>query len=175
MTTNQTIDGVPSECRECGSAALSWFAQNTVPNGIQQNRLNTSDVQCVFVLGCDDCSETLKIISADKIAEHFNKPAAQPQGKPVAKLSWEQIVGLVNEVLGCEAHEWPLPDVGHVMTGINFNSLARIIDRVQAEQPAPVAVVQFAGFSVVEDPPIPPGQIRMCDCNQGRLPCRCKP
>src|SRR5450830_1035577 len=84
MTTNQTIDGVPRECRECGSTALSWFAQNTVPNGIQQNRLNTSDVQCVFVLGCDDCSETLKIISADKIAEHFNKPAAQPQGEPVA-------------------------------------------------------------------------------------------
>ncbi|QHJ81263.1 MAG: hypothetical protein [Caudoviricetes sp.] len=80
--SNQTIDGVPRVCRECGSTALSWFAQNTVPNGTQQNRLNTHDVQCVFVLGCDDCSETLKIISADNIAEHFNKPAAQPS--PVA-------------------------------------------------------------------------------------------
>lgn len=73
--------------------------------------------------------------------------AEQPQGEPVEKLTWEDIVGLVNEVLGCQAHEWPLPDVGHQMTGINFNSLARIIDRVQArytrpaEQPAPVAVV----------------------------------
>jgi hypothetical protein len=69
------------------------------------------------------------------------KPASQPHGEPVAKLNWEQIVGLVNEVLGCDAHKWPMPDVGHEMTGINFNSLARIIDRVQAEQPAPVAVV----------------------------------
>lgn len=71
------------------------------------------------------------------------KNSTQPQGEPVTKLTWEEIVGLVNEVLGCKAHKWPLPDVGHEMTGINFNSLARIIDRVQArytrpaEQPAP--------------------------------------
>lgn len=62
-------------------------------------------------------------------------------GEPVAKLTWEQIVGLVNEVLGCEAHKWPVQDVGNAMTGINFNSLARIIDRVQSGQTAPVAVV----------------------------------
>lgn len=57
-----------------------------------------------------------------------------------ARMSWEKIVALVNEVLGCEAHKWPVPDVGHVMTGINFNSLARIIDRIQSEQDVPVAL-----------------------------------
>lgn len=59
-------------CKECGSKSLSWFAQNTVQNGIQQNRLNTNDVVCMFVLGCDDCSETLKIISADDVAGIMN-------------------------------------------------------------------------------------------------------
>lgn len=64
---------VPTKCKECDSTSLSWFAQNTVPNGIQQNRLNTHDVQCVFVLGCNACSETLKIVSADKIADLLNQ------------------------------------------------------------------------------------------------------
>jgi len=54
------------------------------------------------------------------------------------------------------------------------NELRALLD---ADQPAPVAAIQFAGFNVVEDPSVPPGQIRMCDCNQGRVPCngKCKP
>lgn len=114
MTTKQTIDGVPRECRECGSTSLTWFAQNTVPNGIQQNRLNTHDVQCVFVLGCDDCSETLKIISADRIAEHFNKPATQPQGASSEVIA----LGIQVEKMLCEAlgREW-------AATGISIESL----------------------------------------------------
>ena len=39
----------------------------------------------------------------------------------------------------------------------------------------PAEVLQIAGFKVVEDPSIPPGQISMCNCNQGRLGCTCKP
>lgn len=49
------------------------------------------------------------------------------------KMQWPEIVALVNEVLGCEAHKFPCErgSIGHEMTGINFNSLARIIDRVR--------------------------------------------
>ena len=68
---NAAIVGKIDKCKECGSDDLFWFAQNTVPNGIQQNRLNTHDVKCVFVLGCNNCSETLKLVSADKIAEQM--------------------------------------------------------------------------------------------------------
>lgn len=64
---------IPKSCRECESDDLFWFAQNTVPNGIQQNRLNTHDVQCVFVLGCNNCSETLRIVGADQIAALMNE------------------------------------------------------------------------------------------------------
>ena len=118
MSTNKTIDGVPRECRECGSTALSWFAQNTVSNGIQQNRLNTSDVQCVFVLGCDDCSETLKIISADKIAEHFNKPAAQP------------VAGLPRELLErILSYTWfPNPDVDVTALDLRLTDREKLCD-----------------------------------------------
>ena len=49
------------------------------------------------------------------------------------------------------------------------------VQSLYAERPAPVAAAQIAGFNIIEDPSIPPGQIRMCDCNQGRMPCTCKP
>lgn len=58
-------------CRECGSRALFIFPANIVINGVQQNRLNTHDVRCQFVLGCDECGETLRIVSADTVAEYL--------------------------------------------------------------------------------------------------------
>lgn len=66
-----------TSCKECGSTSLTWFAQNTVKNGIQQNRLNTNDIDCIFVLGCDECSETLALVSADRIADLMNAQLAQ--------------------------------------------------------------------------------------------------
>ena len=80
---NTSITGKVSSCKDCGSSDLFWFAQNTVKNGIQQNRLNTHDVQCVFFLGCNHCSATLKQVSADTIAEKITaalKPAAEWEG-----------------------------------------------------------------------------------------------
>ncbi|MFJ7111289.1 hypothetical protein ACIQU2_27490 [Pseudomonas sp. NPDC098740] len=47
------------------------------------------------------------------------------------KLGWDAIVDLVSEVLGCEYERTPGFHIGHQMPGINFNSLARIIDRVR--------------------------------------------
>ena len=62
------------------------------------------------------------------------------------KMQWPEIVALVNEVLGCEAHKYPCErgSIGHEMTGINFNSLARIIDRVRYAA-APAAPAADAG------------------------------
>lgn len=80
---NASITGKVSSCKDCGSSDLFWFAQNTVPNGIQQNRLNSHDIECVFFLGCNHCSATLKQVSADRIAEKITaalKPAAEGEG-----------------------------------------------------------------------------------------------
>lgn len=57
-----------TSCKECGCTNLTWQPSNTNHTGIQQGRLTTSDVECVFVLGCDHCSETLQMISADRVA-----------------------------------------------------------------------------------------------------------
>lgn len=67
------------------------------------------------------------------LAANPGAPAQQGQGEPMPKMQWPEIVKLVNDVLGCEAHVFPCErgSIGHEMTGINFNSLARIIDRVR--------------------------------------------
>lgn len=63
-------------CTECGSTHLTWQSSVVNRSSVQQGRLNTSDVECLFFLGCDECSETLATISADKVAGLMNAAAA---------------------------------------------------------------------------------------------------
>lgn len=65
-------------CRECGGTSQTWFTQNVITTGAPQNRLNTNDVRCQFVLGCDECSETLKVVGADKVADWLNARSEVP-------------------------------------------------------------------------------------------------
>lgn len=60
------------KCHICESRDLTWFTTNVVTTGVQQNRLNTNDVRCKFVLGCNDCGETLKVVDCDHVAELLN-------------------------------------------------------------------------------------------------------
>lgn len=66
-----------TSCKKCGSKGLFWFTSNAIRNEIQQGRLNTNDVQCQFVLGCNNCSETLAVISADQVAGMMNEQLEQ--------------------------------------------------------------------------------------------------
>lgn len=56
-------------CRECRSKSLSWgFAiinKSTVQNGL----LRISDVDGLFYLGCDECSETVAKLSPDEVVD----------------------------------------------------------------------------------------------------------
>ena len=67
-----------TECKECGSTHLTWQTSIINRSNVQQGRLNTSDVECVFFLGCDECSETLQTISADSVAGLMNFATVQP-------------------------------------------------------------------------------------------------
>lgn len=60
-----------TECRECGSKSLSWDTHYKTDSGVQQGRLRTHEVYCVFVLGCEDCSETLATVRAETMAVRF--------------------------------------------------------------------------------------------------------
>lgn len=63
-------------CKECGSTDLSWDTFNKTRGDIAQGRLNSNDVTCLFVLGCNHCSETLATVPADKVAASMNQSAA---------------------------------------------------------------------------------------------------
>lgn len=79
-------------CKDCGSTSLTWQTSIVNRSNVQQGRLNTHDVDCVFFLGCDHCSETLATASADNVASLMNKSttirAAQDDSSTVtAKLN----------------------------------------------------------------------------------------
>lgn len=63
-------------CKVCESTELSWQTSIVNRSSVQQGRLNTSDVECLFVLGCNHCSETLATVSADKVAGFMNDTQA---------------------------------------------------------------------------------------------------
>lgn len=65
------------KCRECGSTSLTWQTHNKNVGQAQQGRLNCQDVQCQLVLGCDECSETLAVVSADKVAALLTEALAK--------------------------------------------------------------------------------------------------
>lgn len=65
----------PASCRECGGKSLSWFTNNVTYSGVQNGRLKTGEVTCLFVLGCDECSATVFMIPADKVADSLNETA----------------------------------------------------------------------------------------------------
>lgn len=69
-----TTQGEELECGNCGSHALTWAATMRNRSGVVEGRLRTSDVECVFVLGCDDCSETVRICTDDDVAARLTGP-----------------------------------------------------------------------------------------------------
>jgi hypothetical protein len=59
----------PTKCGDCGGHDLAWFANMYSISGVGDGRLRMHEVQCQFVLGCMECSATVKVVSADDVAE----------------------------------------------------------------------------------------------------------
>lgn len=78
------VPGAPTRCKHCESTDLEWFAHVRAVNDVPHGRLTTHDVGCVFVLGCQECSETLRVVKADEIAALLN--AAPPAQDAVAEV-----------------------------------------------------------------------------------------
>lgn len=77
---SSVVRGNSCSCKECGSTNLTWHTSNVIRSNVQQGRLNTNDVECLFYLGCDDCSETLMTLNADKVAGMLGSVAAAQKG-----------------------------------------------------------------------------------------------
>lgn len=61
-----------TECSECGSKNLKWHCGQKNLTGVQDGLLRMHDVGTEFYLGCESCSDTLQVVSGDKVAEFLN-------------------------------------------------------------------------------------------------------
>lgn len=57
-----------TSCKVCKGSNLTWDTYNKTNPDVQDGRLRSHDVKCFLFLGCDNCSETLAIVSADQVA-----------------------------------------------------------------------------------------------------------
>lgn len=78
---------VPSKCKVCGSTSLTWDTQSKTNSGVPEGRLRSNEVHTVMFLGCDDCSETLVVIRAEKIAQLMNERALLAPVEPEPVMS----------------------------------------------------------------------------------------
>jgi hypothetical protein len=81
-TVRASLVGKVTRCKECGSDDLFWYSHIHNHSTVQHNRLNTNDVTCLLILGCNNCSETLMTVKADRIAERMTaalKPIAEAE------------------------------------------------------------------------------------------------
>jgi hypothetical protein len=60
-------------CPECESQELTWHADIKNHGGVQDGRICMREVGPIFFLGCDECSETIKIIEGEIVAEFLTK------------------------------------------------------------------------------------------------------
>ncbi len=67
------METIETMCPNCGSDELSWCATSHNKSLVDEGRLRTHEVESLFVLGCDECSETVRIVSADDVAELLNE------------------------------------------------------------------------------------------------------
>ena len=68
-----------TKCPECGSNQLSWFCHPHNKSDVVDGRLRMHDVGVKFVLGCDECSETVQVVSGDQIAERLTRELVSTQ------------------------------------------------------------------------------------------------
>jgi hypothetical protein len=59
-------------CSNCGSTMLEWMAVAQGSSAIAVNRLGLGDVTMSFALGCEECSETIRVVSAEAVAYALN-------------------------------------------------------------------------------------------------------
>lgn len=148
-------------CRECGSTSLTWDTHNKNISQAQHGRLTTQDVRCQFVLGCDHCSETLAIVSADQVAAWLTE--ARPAGtessapqQPAVKISALALrEGMENLAVRASAADMPpvflpapvrqvpLVMLGGVCVRVSYSDLKLYHDQLIDDRWEPVTVDKF--------------------------------
>jgi len=64
---------VIEQCKDCGSTRLSWTSHKTSVYGPQDGMLKMHDITIQFILGCDECYATLRMVPDDKMMNFINE------------------------------------------------------------------------------------------------------
>lgn len=80
-------------CRHCGAGndQLRWHCGKRNTSGVVDGRLRMHDVSTIFYLGCEQCSETLQVVSGDTIAELLNANKPKTVEPPVTELQVDKL------------------------------------------------------------------------------------
>lgn len=62
-----------ASCPECGSTDLQWASDVENNGGVQDGTISMRDVGSLFYLGCLECSETIKIVKGNEVAQILTK------------------------------------------------------------------------------------------------------
>lgn len=63
-------DLLVAKCGECdGSGDLVWKCTQETNSGVVDGRLRMHEINTVFYLACEYCSETVKEVKGDEVAE----------------------------------------------------------------------------------------------------------
>lgn len=68
-------DLLAAACPECGSTDTEWHCSQHTSSGVMEGRLRTHEVSTQFFLGCNHCSETIRIISGNELARLMTEAA----------------------------------------------------------------------------------------------------
>lgn len=68
-------DVLAASCPECGSTDTAWHCSQHTDSGVADGRLWMHDVKTRFFMGCNACSETIRIIDGDDMARLMTKAA----------------------------------------------------------------------------------------------------
>lgn len=130
-----------STCRHCGAGAdqLTWHCGQKKQNNVVDGRLRLHDVSTIFFLGCEQCSETLQVVSGDTIAQYLtaNKPKAP--ATPVTDLQIGKVYLVVK----------PADSLGEIEgEQVNFEETRQLVEVL----PKPERVRVHNGETEVEEP-----------------------
>ena len=60
---------IPNKCK---AESLFWYADVRNCGHVQNGRLRLNEIAPIFVLGCEECSETIMVVDASEIAIILN-------------------------------------------------------------------------------------------------------
>lgn len=64
---------IPSKCSFCRSTNLSWNMRPVGAAGIQDGRHKLNEINVLFWIGCNHCSETLYRVGEDQMLGMLNE------------------------------------------------------------------------------------------------------